>query len=77
MPRFFFHTQDGQDWTDEVGTTLAGVDEARALAITASAEALRDLGAKFWGHPDWRMHVTDEQGATVCDLHFRNQSGAD
>jgi hypothetical protein len=52
---------------------LASADEARALAITASAEALRDLGARFWTHPDWRTHVTDEEGATVCDLRLRNQ----
>ena len=70
MPRYFFHVQDGRDIPDKEGTILSGIDEARAKAVTASAEALKDLGARFWNHPDWRMHVADEKGATVCRLRF-------
>jgi hypothetical protein len=77
MPRYFFHVQDGRDIPDEDGVTMAGADEARAQAITAAAEALKDLGPGFWQHPEWQMHVTDEQGATVCDLRLSNQPGPD
>jgi hypothetical protein len=38
--------------------------------VIASGALLRDLGARFWKDADWRMHVTDEQGGTVCDLRF-------
>jgi hypothetical protein len=75
MPRYFFHVHDGQDLPDEDGIILAGADEARAQAIIAAGEALKDLGPKFWSHPDGQMHVTDEQGATVCDLRLSNQPG--
>jgi hypothetical protein len=52
------------------GVDLAGVDEARAQAVIASGEALRDYGAKFWDGTEWRMWVTDRAGATVCALRF-------
>jgi hypothetical protein len=77
MPRYYFHVYDGRSIPDEDGVTLAGADDARAKAITAAAEALWDLGPRFWSHPDWRMHVTDEEGATVCDLRLSNQPGSD
>ncbi len=75
VPRYFFHVQDGQDRPDRCGTPLAGVDDARAAAIVAAGEALKDLGARFWTHAQWRMHVTDEQGATVCELRLSDQPG--
>jgi hypothetical protein len=75
MPRYFFHVQDGQDLPDEGGTSFTGVEGARAAAVIAAGEALKELGARFWRHAHWRMHVTDEQGATVCDLRFSNRLG--
>ena len=76
MPRYFFNVQDSRTIPDEVGTVLAGPDEARALAVTAMAEAVRDLGSEFWKAAEWQMHVTDEQGGTVCDDHFSGTVGA-
>lgn len=77
MPRYFFHVHDGRDLPDEDGVTLSGIEDARAKAITAAAEALKDLGPRFWGHPDWRMRVTDEQGAIVCELRLSNRPGTE
>ena len=77
MPHYYFHVHDGRDLPDEDGIDLSGDKEARAQAVTAAAEALKDLGAMFWDHPAWRMHVTDERGATVCDLRVSNQPGPD
>ena len=48
-------------------------DQARAAAVRAAGEALRDLGGKFWRSPEWRIWVTDESGATLCTLTFSSQ----
>ncbi len=73
MPRYFFHVHDGRDIPDEEGIILAGDDDARAQAVIATSEAVRDLGPRFWQYPNWRMHVTDEQGVTICNLCLSNQ----
>jgi hypothetical protein len=75
MPRYFFHVQDGQDFTDEEGIVLADPDAARVMAVITSGEMLKAFAGKFWVERDWRMHVTDEQGATVCDLRFSGTAG--
>ena len=74
MPRYHFNVHDSQDIAEEDGLILNGPEEARALAVTAAGEALRDLGDRFWKSSEWQMHVTDEQGATVCDLRFTGTS---
>ena len=33
---------------------------------TAAAEVLKDLRG-FWEQPDWKMHVTDEDGSPKFD----------
>ena len=76
MPRYFFNIQDGQDIPDDTGTVCADAVEARTQAVIASGALLRDLGGRFWPEADWAMHVTDEQGETVCDLRFRGTVGA-
>ena len=43
MPRYFFHVDDGRDIPDQEGVELAGPDEARAQAVIACGEALKDL----------------------------------
>ena len=70
MPCYFFHVIDGEDFLDEEGTELAGLDEARAEAIVVSGEMLRDIGGKFWGNGQWQIRVTDEAGDKVCALTF-------
>jgi hypothetical protein len=69
MPRYFFHV-DGQEIIDHDGTELAGVEEARTEAVVVSGEMLKDHGRKFWNNGEWRPHVTDEAGQTVCALRF-------
>jgi hypothetical protein len=67
MPRYSFHIHDGQEMPDRDGIVLVGEEDADAHAIVAAGEALKDLGPR-------RMHVTDEQGATVCDLRLSNRT---
>ena len=70
MPRYFFNVKDGQDLPDHEGTVLASPDAARVAAVFASGEMLKAHAEQFWLDRDWQMHVTDEQGASVCDLRF-------
>jgi Domain of unknown function (DUF6894) len=70
MPRYFFHVNDGANYIDEVGTELTDLTEARAQAVIAAGEALKDYAAEFWNHGDWCMNVVDENGSPVCSLRF-------
>jgi hypothetical protein len=74
VPRYFFHVHDSIDVLDDVGTVLSGPPEAREQAVVASGEMLRDYGRRFWGHPDWKMWVTNEAGKTICILTFKAES---
>ena len=74
MPRYFFNVHDSADSPDRDGVELADAREARAQAVVACGEALRDLDGRFWNSADWRMHVTDENGATICVLTFSGAS---
>ena len=49
---------------------LAGLEEARTEAVVLSGAMLKDHGREFWNNGEWRLHVTDEAGATVCALRF-------
>ncbi len=76
MPRYFFHVRDSGEYLDTDGVVLAGPAEARAEAVRASGEMLRDIGGRFWDSGEWRMWVVDESGDTVCSLTFSaNQGG--
>ena len=70
MPKFYFHVHDGTDSRDPVGINLPDVESARAEAITAAGEMLRDLGRRVIAD-EWRMEVANETGRTVLTLRFR------
>ncbi len=76
MPRYFFNVQDGQNLPDHEGTVLADPAAARVMAVFTSGEMIRAHASQFWKDADWQMHVTDEQGATVCDLRFSDTAAA-
>ncbi len=76
MPRHFFNVHDGHFIRDDVGVELPDLDAARALAVRASGEAIRDLGAKFWAAEGWQMDVTNEQGALLFTLYFSSSRPA-
>ena len=68
MTRYFFHVQDGTDRPDHDGTEYDDLDAARAEAVSLLGEMVKDLDGRFWAHPEWRLTVVDESGATVCQL---------
>ena len=48
MPRYFFHTQNGDCIRDDQGEELRSVDAAREEAVAVLGEILRYRGASFW-----------------------------
>ena len=75
MPRYFFHVKDGRSIPDHDGLELTDPGAARVMAVFTSGEMLRAHAKTFWDDRDWQMHVTDEQGATVCNLRFSGTTG--
>jgi hypothetical protein len=70
MARYFFHVHDSQELIDREGVELANGDDVKRQAVVTSGELLQYYGDRFWDRAEWRMWVTDESGATVCDLRF-------
>jgi uncharacterized protein DUF6894 len=69
MPRYFFHVDNGSERPGMEGTELAGMGQVRSEAVRLTGEILRDMGGRFWEHPEWTLTVTDQTGAKV--LGFR------
>ena len=68
MPRYFFNVQDDHPSFDTEGTELRDLHTARAEAICLTGEILRDMGAKFWAGPEWKLEVADERGQVLFGL---------
>jgi hypothetical protein len=75
MPRYFFSTPGDGYAPDDEGVVLSGPEDAKAMAVTTAGEILKDIDGKFWSGQEWRLHVTDENGATVCVLTMRGTTG--
>ncbi|EYD77728.1 hypothetical protein Rumeso_00686 [Rubellimicrobium mesophilum DSM 19309] len=75
MPRYFFNIEGGPYAESADGTDLKGPEEARAAAVTLAGEMLKGIDGQFWGEPEWRLHVTDQQGATACTLPITGTMG--
>lgn len=71
MPRYFFNTECDQYPPDQDGIVLARPDEARSAAVVLAGEMLKDIDGQVWGKAEWRLSVTDEQGATASVLTVR------
>lgn len=68
MPRFYFHSEDGRRFPDEVGTDLADVDAVRVEAVRVMADILKGNAEEFWNTRAWRLTVADENGLTLLML---------
>ena len=76
LPRYYFHLHDGQELLDDEGVLIGDDSTARAEAIRAAGEMLRDTAGRLWNGEDWRMLVVKETGETVCSLYFSLERGA-
>ncbi|WP_419828216.1 DUF6894 family protein [Sphingomonas sp.] len=61
MPRYFFHSADGERSYDEEGVELADDEAARNAAVGYAGEVLRYGGSELWDHGQWRVEVTDQE----------------
>ena len=68
MPRYFFHTQNGDCIRDDQGEELRSVDAAREEAVAVLGESLRYRGASFWTTRAFSVIVTDTEGRTVVSV---------
>jgi hypothetical protein len=69
MPRFYFNIYDGTEKPDGEGIELADLAHARAEAIRAAGEMIREMGDDLAGG-QWQMRVADESGRTLLTLRF-------
>jgi hypothetical protein len=74
MNRYYFNFRDGAEYLDEEGTELPNLEDVRAQAVLFCAEALREVKGSFWAGEPWRVWVTDESGATVCEINLSSVS---
>lgn len=63
MPRYFFHTMDGQRHIDDEGWELPDDNAARREAVRYGGSLLVDDPDMLLGPKDFRLDVSDEEGA--------------
>ena len=68
MPRYFFHTADGGRVHDDEGQELADTGAARKAAIRYAGAVLHDEPDILWDGSEFRVEVTDENGAWVLTV---------
>ena len=69
MPRFFFHTEDGQCLADRDGTELADLEEAKRESVRLLGCTLNETPHIFWNEENFRVIVADDQGLSLFNLH--------
>lgn len=68
MPRYYFHTQNGEIVRDDQGEELRGTEAAREEAVAVLGEILRYRAAAFWTTGRFSVVVTDDAGRTVVTV---------
>jgi hypothetical protein len=68
LPRYYFHTQNGDRVRDDQGEELADLDAARNEALTVLGEILRYRGAAFWTTGSFSVIVTDAEGGVAFSI---------
>ena len=61
MPRYFFHTAEGEEQRDPDGFECKDMTSARREAIRYAGAVLQDEPDVLWDGRDFRVVVTDEQ----------------
>ena len=76
MPRYFFHSEDGQLFHDNEGTQLADAAAARVEAVRFAGALLMDRPQALWESTRWRMLVTDERRTILFTIEVSTVIGA-
>jgi hypothetical protein len=71
LPRYFFHTENGDRIRDDQGEDLADLEAAREEALTVLGEILRYRGASFWTTRSFSVIVTDADGQVAISITAR------
>ncbi|WP_395671759.1 DUF6894 family protein [Phenylobacterium sp.] len=77
MPRYFFHSRDGETYRDPEGVELPDAHAARREAIRFFAELMAEEGEGFWATAKLEMTVTDDAGAVLVVLTLVGVGPAD
>jgi len=70
MRRYYFHTEDGRCFPDEVGVELPDLQAVREVALRAFGEMARELDGQFWEAGSWRMIIKDDRDLTLFTLEL-------
>jgi len=70
MPRYFFDTADGDDFTDHQGSEWPDLAAARVEAVRYAAEVLKEMPERFWNTEEWVMTVRDALRRPILTLAF-------
>lgn len=65
MPRYHFNSADGSREPDREGTELPDEASARTEAIKFAGEVLKHAPEQLWESGQWRVEVTDDNGALL------------
>ncbi len=68
--KYFFEVHDGQAYTDDEGTDLPSLQQARVEAIRVLADFLSEKPEKFWRAPGFALTVQNDRRATLFTLHL-------
>ena len=63
MPRFYFHTADGERTIDRTGTMVDTYDAAKLIAVERAGAWIRQEPSVMLSSRDCRVEVTDERNA--------------
>jgi uncharacterized protein DUF6894 len=70
MARYYFHIDDGSNISDDVGTELRTLAEAKCAAVQYAGQLICDAAGEFWDAAQWSMTVADATGLTLFTLEF-------
>lgn len=74
MPLFYFDLSNGSRETDEVGTELASVEEARTQAVRLVGEMLSFDDRSIWNGEGLAVDVLDEARAPLFTVRVTASS---
>ena len=74
MARYYFHTEDGRRFPDDVGRELRSLDEVRRQAVRSFAEMLDAQIEAFWSDGGLRLVVQDDKGLTLFTIEASVQA---
>ena len=70
MPRYFFDVIYPSSEPDADGSEFPDIYAAQAAAVRLCGEVIRDIEAKFWDHPVWRLEVKSHDRRLLFTLTF-------